>query len=70
MAKYEHKTYGTGFVLKVEPEDRAADVSHYLITGHLLGGRSLYGVVWEKVNDSKYATKELSKSMRETATNG
>ena len=51
MDKYETETYGTGFILRVTPQDRSADVMHYLITGHLLGSRSLDGVTWEEVDD-------------------
>lgn len=45
-AKYDHKVYGTGFALKVDPPERASDVMHYLVTGHLMCGRSLDGVKW------------------------
>jgi len=51
MTKYDAKTYGQGFVLKVDPPDRAGDVIHYLTTGGLMGGRSLDGVTWEQVED-------------------
>ena len=50
----ETKTYGTGFAVKVTPEDRSVDVLHYLTTGGLLGGRSLDGVIWEEVKDEEY----------------
>lgn len=50
----EHKTYGMGVAIKVTPEDRSADVMHYLITGHLLGDRSLEGVTWEDIEGEEY----------------
>ena len=42
--KYEQKVYSKGYTLEVDPSDRGPDVLHFLITGHLLGGRSLEGV--------------------------
>lgn len=45
--KYDHVTYGKGYTVIVEPQDRAADVMHNIITGGLLGGRSLEGVAVE-----------------------
>lgn len=50
---FERVTYGKRLVLKVEPEDRAADVMHYVITGGLLGGRSLEGVTWEEIDEEE-----------------
>lgn len=68
--KYESKVYGKGYALKVTPEDRAADVLHYLTTGHLLCDRSLEGVTWEEVELSDEArnkrTAALATSMKET----
>jgi len=58
---YENVTYGRGYALKVTPEDRSADVMHYLITGGLLGGRSLDGVTWTEV---KAETAALDRAMR------
>lgn len=52
MSKYEHVVYGVGFKLKVNPPDRGMDVMHYLITGHLLGGRSLDNVTWVETEHS------------------
>lgn len=51
--EYKHVTYGKGFTLEVTPKDRGADVMHYLITGHLLGGRSLDGVTWVETELNK-----------------
>lgn len=48
--KYNHITYGKGFALEVTPPTRSADVMHYLLTGGLLGGRSLDGVVWKEMS--------------------
>lgn len=48
--KYNHITYGKGFALEVDPPTRAADVIHYLLTGGLLGEKSLDGVVWKEVS--------------------
>lgn len=61
--KYTHKTYSTGYALKVTPPYRSMDVLHYLTTGHLLGDRSLDGVIWEEIKNPK-ATKALARSMR------
>jgi len=66
MSEYQHVTYGKGFTLRVTPEDRAADVIHFLITGALLGGKSLDGVTWEEV-ENEVAEKrsiQLAKDMR------
>ena len=67
---YEHKTYGKGRSITVNPGDRAADVLHYLICGTLLGGRSLDGVTWEENKEPKEAAnnrvKFLTASMRMT----
>lgn len=66
------KAYKCGFALKVIPEDRSADVLHYLMTGYLLGGRSLDGVTWEKIESGKYnkiaekRAKALEASMQNT----
>lgn len=61
------KTYSNGCTLKVTPEDRTEDVIHFLITGHLLGGRSLDGVAWEQVEGSsiKKRAEALRRSMAE-----
>jgi len=48
------RRYGVGFSIKVTPEDRSEDVLHYLITGYLLGDRSLEVVTWEEVEDEEY----------------
>ncbi len=69
--KYEHKVYSQGYALKVTPEDRSMDVMHFLITGHLLGDRSLEGVEWEEVKGEyptlrKKRAKVLAASMRKT----
>lgn len=52
--EYEQKTYAQGFAVVVDPPERAADVMHYLITGHLLCNRPLDGVTWEKVESVEY----------------
>lgn len=62
--KYKHVTYGKGFVIKVDPHGRAADVLHNMITGGLLGGRSLDGVEIELLKQPDEATKALSRAMR------
>jgi hypothetical protein len=65
------ETYGKGFALEVTPKDRSADVLHYVLTGNLLGGRSLDGVTWEQVDDSEFnrinekRSKQLLASMRD-----
>jgi hypothetical protein len=69
--EYEHKTYSTGWSVKVTPEDRTVDVLHYLTTGGLLGGRSLDGVTWEDAGEDygelrKRNAKFLAASMRQT----
>ena len=70
--EYRQVTYGKGYAIKVTPEDRAVDVMHYLITGGLLGGRSLGGVTWEEAEDEEYEkiqekrAKMLAASMRKT----
>jgi hypothetical protein len=64
--------FGKGVSLIVDPPERAADVMHYLITGHLLGNRSLDGVTWEEA-DSDYQklmekrARQLRDSMTKTA---
>lgn len=69
VSRYEIKTYGTGIAVKVTPKDRSEDVLYYLITGQLMGGRSLDGVTWEEVDNSEYnklalkRAKALVKSM-------
>ena len=40
-------------VNNVKPEDRETDVLHFLMTGQLLGGRSMEGVTWEFPNDEE-----------------
>jgi len=60
--EYTHKTYGTGFALKVSPSDRSVDVMHYFFTGTLLGGRSLDGVDWEEVVGKDYDKIQESRS--------
>jgi len=62
--KYQQKTYGKGFALKVTPEDRSVDLMHYLTVGSLLGGRSLEGVTWEKVDINKTSASRLADAMR------
>ena len=67
--KYEDKTYGKGWSVKVDPGDRCADVLHYLMFGTLLGGRSLDGVTWTDEEPSEAArksAKRLAASMRMT----
>ena len=72
--KYKKTVYGKGWAIKVTPDDRAADVMHYLITGGLLGGRSLDGVTWEEAEDKDYlrikkrSAKMLAHFMRKTKT--
>jgi len=51
MDKYPHVTYASGFAVKVSPSNRGADVIHNMITGHLLGGRSLDGVAVERLDN-------------------
>jgi hypothetical protein len=65
--------YGSGFALKVTPEDRSTDVLHYLLTGHLLGGRTLEGVEWEELEVNEEYRKlqkrrawELARDMEES----
>lgn len=71
MSDYEIKTYGTGFAVVVDPPERGADVLHYLVTGHLLGGRSLDGVTWKEADNEEYnklalkRAKALVKSMQD-----
>lgn len=72
MPEYNHVVYRKGFAIDVTPEERSADVMHYLITGGLLGGRSLEGVTWEEVDNPAYkkacerSARMLAKSMRES----
>ncbi len=72
MTEYKQVTYGKGWAIRVTPEDRAADVMHHLITGGLLGGRTLDGVTWEEAEGVEYAALRkrranmLAASMRET----
>ena len=61
--KYTHKTVSQGCALKVTPSDRSMDVLHYLITGYLMGKRSLDDVSWEEI-ENPHATKALSRSMQ------
>ena len=74
--KYKHVVFSEGFSIKVTPEDRAVDVMHYLLTGGLLGGKSLEGVTYEEVGDvdhgrlRKKAGDVLRASMRETLQKG
>jgi len=69
---YTHKTYGTGFAIRVNPSDRGADVLHYIHFGNLLGGRPLDGVEWKEVTGEEYnkiqegRSKALMRSMRIT----
>jgi len=65
--KYKETVYSEGYALKVVPEDRAIDVLHHLVTGGLLGGRSLDGVTLEEVEPSeaqKKGAKRLARAMR------
>ena len=71
--EYKEVTYGKGFVLEVTPPDRSADVMHYLLTGHLLCGRSLEGVEWKEMDEDSEFVKlqrrraaKLMKSMQKT----
>ena len=59
MSECQHVTYGTGFIVKSVPESRAEDVMHFLVTGGLLGGRSLDGVTWEVLEGKAPETREL-----------
>ena len=52
--KYTPAIHRKGFYLRVTPEDRAADVLHYLITDYLLGSQPLEGVTWEHVANTEY----------------
>ncbi len=61
-----HEIYGKGWAVKVIPEDRAIDVQHYLLTGHLLGGRSLDGVQITEIVDKEY--EEISKRREKALT--
>jgi len=45
--QYQHITYGAAMTVTAEPSNRAEDVMYYLITGQLMGERSLDGVTWE-----------------------
>lgn len=67
MSEYKAVTYGTGRCFKVTPTDRGADVLHHLVTGGLLGGRSLGGVTWEEVEAPPEYARSLRKSTRELA---
>ena len=71
--KYETVTYGKGWAIEVTPEDRSVDVMHYLLTGHLLCGRSLEGVSWVELDDDhkyvklqKKRAEQLMKSIKNT----
>ena len=69
MSEYVHKVYATGFAIKVTPEDRGVDVMHNIITGGLLGGRSLEGVTAEEVEHSDAAKRSANafrRDMQET----
>lgn len=46
--------YGVGWAVAVDPPSRAADVMHYMMTGHQLCGRSLDGVTIRDVTNAKY----------------
>ena len=62
--------YGVGWTVAVDPPSRAADVMHYMMTGHQLCGRSLDGVVIRDVTDAKYERlakrrlRDLARSMQ------
>ena len=75
--RYEHKVYGEGYAFTCKPEKRedgtpyGVDILHYLITGYLLGGRSLDGVEITPLEDKEYGkvgrrrAKALAFSMKQ-----
>jgi len=64
--KYQHTVYAKGWAIKVNPPERSHEVMHYLMTGGLLGGRSLDGVTWEEVEPDNSAAKALGRAMEIT----
>ena len=62
---------GKSWAVHVDPPSRGADVMHYMITGHLLGGRSLEGVSVQDATDSKFGriqdrrARDLARSLEE-----